>query len=239
MTLARASPSSPTSARRATASPRTGSSAPTGCATTGATCSSRALIEHIKLTLIAVAHRLRDLARRGAPRAPAAPRRAAVRASRRCLHDPEPGALPAARPGHRPDGHDRRGRARRLHAADPLPEHPRRACARRRPTCSKRHADGADAARRRSGASSCRWRCPRSWPGSASPSSRRSRSPPSPRSSIPQGLGCPIFLALREAFKTEIIVAGALAVGLALVADGLLVLAERALTPWARARRTA
>lgn len=55
---------------------------------------------------------------------------------------------------------------------------------------------------------------------------------------IPQGLGYPIFIALREAFKTEIVVAGALAVGLALVFDGLLVLAERALTPWARARRT-
>jgi len=56
---------------------------------------------------------------------------------------------------------------------------------------------------------------------------------------IPEGLGYPIFLALREAFKTEIIVAGGLAVGIALLADGLLVLLERALTPWARARRTA
>ena len=56
---------------------------------------------------------------------------------------------------------------------------------------------------------------------------------------IPEGLGYPIFLALREAFKTEIIVAGGLAVGLALVADGLLVLLQRALTPWARVRRTA
>ena len=54
---------------------------------------------------------------------------------------------------------------------------------------------------------------------------------------IPQGLGYPIFLALREAFKTEILVAGALAVGLALVADALLVVAERALTPWNRTRR--
>lgn len=54
---------------------------------------------------------------------------------------------------------------------------------------------------------------------------------------VPKGLGYPIFLALREAFKTEIIVAGALAVGLALLADALLVLVERALTPWARARR--
>jgi osmoprotectant transport system permease protein len=56
---------------------------------------------------------------------------------------------------------------------------------------------------------------------------------------IPEGLGYPIFLALREAFKTEIIVAGGLAVLLALVADALLVLAQRALTPWARVRRTA
>jgi osmoprotectant transport system permease protein len=54
---------------------------------------------------------------------------------------------------------------------------------------------------------------------------------------IPEGLGYPIFLALSLAFKTEIIVAGGLAVLLALVADGLLVMAERALTPWARSRR--
>jgi osmoprotectant transport system permease protein len=54
---------------------------------------------------------------------------------------------------------------------------------------------------------------------------------------IPEGLGRPIFLALREDFKTEIITASALAVGLAIVADGLLVLLQRALTPWARARR--
>jgi osmoprotectant transport system permease protein len=56
---------------------------------------------------------------------------------------------------------------------------------------------------------------------------------------VPRGLGYPIFLALREAFKTEILVAGALAVGLALVADALLVVAERFLTPWNRSRRTA
>ena len=56
---------------------------------------------------------------------------------------------------------------------------------------------------------------------------------------IPEGLGYPIFLALREFFKTELIVASALAVGLALIADGALLAAERALTPWARARRVA
>jgi osmoprotectant transport system permease protein len=56
---------------------------------------------------------------------------------------------------------------------------------------------------------------------------------------IPEGLGRPIFLALRDDFKTEILVAGGLAVVLALVADGTLVLVERWLTPWARVRRTA
>ena len=56
---------------------------------------------------------------------------------------------------------------------------------------------------------------------------------------IPEGLGRPIFLALRNYFKTEFIVAGALAVALALIADALLVALQRALTPWAKARRTA
>ncbi len=52
---------------------------------------------------------------------------------------------------------------------------------------------------------------------------------------IPEGLGEPIFIALRDYFKTEIICAGALAVLLALILDGGLVLAQRALTPWTRA----
>jgi osmoprotectant transport system permease protein len=56
---------------------------------------------------------------------------------------------------------------------------------------------------------------------------------------IPEGLGYPIFVALRDNFKTEILVAGGLAVLLAFIADGLLVVAQRALTPWARARRVA
>ena len=55
---------------------------------------------------------------------------------------------------------------------------------------------------------------------------------------VSQGLGVPILGALRDNFKTEILAAGALAVGLAIVADGLLVLAQRAVTPWATARRT-
>jgi osmoprotectant transport system permease protein len=56
---------------------------------------------------------------------------------------------------------------------------------------------------------------------------------------VSQGLGVPILGALRDNFKTEILVAGALAVGLAFIADGILVLVQRALTPWATSRRTA
>ncbi len=53
---------------------------------------------------------------------------------------------------------------------------------------------------------------------------------------LPEGLGYPIFLALKEPtpFKTEIYSAGVLAVALALAADALLVLLRRALVPWAR-----
>ena len=56
---------------------------------------------------------------------------------------------------------------------------------------------------------------------------------------VSQGLGGPILGALRLDFKTEIIAAGGLAVGLAIFADVLLVVAQRLLTPWAYARRTA
>lgn len=56
---------------------------------------------------------------------------------------------------------------------------------------------------------------------------------------VPEGLGRPIFVALRDYFKTEIIAAGVLAILLAVAADVLLVLAQRALTPWASARRLA
>jgi osmoprotectant transport system permease protein len=53
---------------------------------------------------------------------------------------------------------------------------------------------------------------------------------------IPEGLGRPIFVALeQDLFKTEILAAGGLAIALALVADALLVVAQRALTPWSRA----
>ncbi|HEX6762615.1 MAG TPA: ABC transporter permease [Gaiellaceae bacterium] len=53
---------------------------------------------------------------------------------------------------------------------------------------------------------------------------------------LPKGLGYPIFVALQSPtpFKTEIYTAGALAIGLALVCDGLLLLLRRTLAPWTR-----
>jgi osmoprotectant transport system permease protein len=52
-----------------------------------------------------------------------------------------------------------------------------------------------------------------------------------------QSLGTPIFAAIgNDLFKTELLAAGGLAVALALLADGAFVLAQRALTPWSRAR---
>ena len=112
--------------RRVPASPRTASSAPTGCATTGAPVLQPRLVEHIELTLIAVgigfvislaaallAHRLRlDAAVR-------------VRLGGD-LHDPEPGALPAPRPVDRPHVTTVEIALVGYTLADPLPEHPRR-----------------------------------------------------------------------------------------------------------------
>jgi osmoprotectant transport system permease protein len=48
------------------------------------------------------------------------------------------------------------------------------------------------------------------------------------------GIGQPIFDGIQRGFKTQFVAAGILAVTLALVADGLLVLAQRALAPWVR-----
>jgi osmoprotectant transport system permease protein len=55
---------------------------------------------------------------------------------------------------------------------------------------------------------------------------------------VADGLGKPIFDALEapDIFKTELVAASALVIGLALVADVLLTLLERALTPWSRVR---
>jgi osmoprotectant transport system permease protein len=53
----------------------------------------------------------------------------------------------------------------------------------------------------------------------------------------PYGLGKPIFDGLQINYATEYVVAGLLAISLALVADASLVVVQRALTPWYRARR--
>jgi osmoprotectant transport system permease protein len=50
-----------------------------------------------------------------------------------------------------------------------------------------------------------------------------------------EGLGVPILSAIADnGFKTELIAAGSMAILLALIADALLVITQRLLTPWAR-----
>jgi len=50
------------------------------------------------------------------------------------------------------------------------------------------------------------------------------------------GLGALIFDAIQTGFKTEFLAAGGLAIALALVADVLLVLVQRTISPWTRRR---
>jgi osmoprotectant transport system permease protein len=50
------------------------------------------------------------------------------------------------------------------------------------------------------------------------------------------GLGELIFYAIQSGFKTEFMAAGVLAVALAIVLDIVLVLLQRAVTPWSRRR---
>ena len=53
----------------------------------------------------------------------------------------------------------------------------------------------------------------------------------------PLGLGAPIFNAIQSGANTEFVGASLLAIGLALVADALIVFTQRAVSPWTRARR--
>jgi osmoprotectant transport system permease protein len=53
------------------------------------------------------------------------------------------------------------------------------------------------------------------------------------------GLGAGILRAIQNSFNTQLIATGVLTILLALAADGVLVLAQRALTPWQRAARRA
>jgi osmoprotectant transport system permease protein len=55
----------------------------------------------------------------------------------------------------------------------------------------------------------------------------------------PLGLGAPIFSAIQTGANTEFVAASLLAIVLALSADVLIVLLQRALTPWVRARSIA
>ena len=55
----------------------------------------------------------------------------------------------------------------------------------------------------------------------------------------PLGLGAPIFSAIQTGANTEFVAASLLAIVLALVADLLIVLLQRVLTPWVRARSLA
>ncbi len=54
---------------------------------------------------------------------------------------------------------------------------------------------------------------------------------------VDEGLGDPIYNGLQQTFSTELIAAGGLCVLLALFSDALLVLLQRAISPWARAVR--
>src|SRR4051794_23473894 len=53
----------------------------------------------------------------------------------------------------------------------------------------------------------------------------------------PLGLGAPIFSAIQSGANTEFVAASMLAIALALFADMFIVLAQRFVSPWARARR--
>jgi osmoprotectant transport system permease protein len=55
----------------------------------------------------------------------------------------------------------------------------------------------------------------------------------------PLGLGAPIFNAIQSGANTEFVGASLLAIALALVADIVIVLAQRTVSPWVRARRRA
>jgi osmoprotectant transport system permease protein len=55
----------------------------------------------------------------------------------------------------------------------------------------------------------------------------------------PLGLGAPIFSAIQTGANTEFVAASILAIALALIADAAIVMVQRALTPWSRARSPA
>ena len=104
-----------------------------------------------------------------------------------------------------------------------------------RRTSGRRPRHGPDRSGSCSGGSSCRWRCRRSSPGCGSRPSARSRSRPWRSSSTAAGSATEIYTAGRLTFKTGIILAGGLAIAMALVFDFALVTFQRYATPWRRA----
>ena len=188
-----------------------------------ATRSSRRSSQHLELTADRGRDRLRDRVRARADRAPRPSRRAADR-DRLGARSTRSRASRSSRSWSRsPASRRRRSRSRssRYTLVILFPNIIAGLRA-RRPTCSRRRAAWASTrrqmpdARRAAARGAGDHRRP-----ARSRSSRRSRSRRSPRSSLPKGLGYPIFLALKEPtpFKTEIYSAGALAVALALACD--------------------
>ena len=138
------------------------------------------------------------------------------------------------------DRDHRRGRARRLHAPHPLPQHRSRVYVVSRQRCSEA-ARGMGLTR-----SQTLWRVELPLAVPAMMAGLRVAVVSTIALAtvaafvIPQGLGLSdLPCAPRGRSRQRSSSRAALAVLLALVADGLLVIAERALTPWARARRTA
>ena len=171
--------------------------------------------QHIELTAIAVAigFAIAFVLALLAHRVTAASSSRSAIALGAALHDPEPRALPDPRPVHRHPDDDRRDRARRLHARDPLPEHPRRAPRRAAGRARGGARHGADARRQ----VLMRVELPLAVPGDHRRPAHRRRLDDLDRDDrrVPRcrrGLGYPIFVALKEPtpFKTEIYSAGAL-----------------------------
>ena len=182
-----------------------------------------ALVQHIVLTLIAVgigfviacaaalvAHRHALVetpvhARHGLP-----------------LHDPQPGAVPAARADHGPDDATTVEIALVSYTLLILFRNTLAGLARCPTRFARRRAAWASPSARSSGESSCRWPLPAIIAGLRIATVTVISLATVAAFVVNEGLGAPIFAALQTSFNTELIAAGVLAIALALLADGLL-----------------
>ena len=165
----------------------------TGCNSTGADTLQPALVQHLKLTAIAVGigFGIAFAAALVAHRLPASS--STVRSLLRApLHDPEHRALPAARARDRAHGDDGRDRASSATRCSSCSGTSSRACGAEPDGCSRPPAAWVDAVARSSGASSCRLPLPaifagiriavvttsawRRWPRSSPPRALANRS---------------------------------------------------------------